>query len=87
MLTEHDIESKALEHVADGEAPLWGGGFVQGAMWANDQNEKELANLRTENEHLKAIEQQHIEFVLSATKTAERMNKIVLSACAKKAAK
>lgn len=38
--------------VKDGQAPLWGGGFAEGATWANEQNAAELAALRAENAKL-----------------------------------
>jgi len=45
MLTKEKIETKALKEVAGGEAPLWGGGFVEGATWATEQAAIEITDL------------------------------------------
>ena len=49
MLTEKEIQTKALELVAMGEAPLWGGGFVNGATWANETISAQIAELLAVN--------------------------------------
>lgn len=46
MLTKKQIQDRALAEASVGEAPLCGGGFVEGATWANDQNAAEIDALK-----------------------------------------
>lgn len=42
MLTKERIEAKGLALLSAGDAPLFVGGFMEGATWANAKNAQEI---------------------------------------------
>ena len=45
MLTKERIEAKGRALLSAGDAPLFVGGFMEGATWANAKNAQEIAEL------------------------------------------
>ena len=46
MLTKERIEAKGRALLSAGDAPLFVGGFIEGATWANAKNAQEIAELK-----------------------------------------
>ena len=45
MLTKQAITKEANRMLKEGDAPLFVGGWTEGATWANEQNAQEIAEL------------------------------------------